>query len=190
MAGRWSHGRWGSVAVCVLAFTLAGCGSTGSKGATSNHNERVTTTTAVPQTTVPSVGPTESETSYKASATAITIAELVNGRLNAPNLPIGTLVTFTGTIQRLLQGGSGQTSGLILKDTTSSVTVCIPLSTRAVTADAATAGFMSAMDTVTIWGAWEGTASAAGRPVCPTSSTVVSEMYLTDDTTGHSDDGT
>jgi hypothetical protein len=173
----------------LIALTIAGCGSTlGTKGAISNHNENPTTTTSVPQSTAPNENPPEGEASYKDSAQAISIEELVDGRVNAPNLAVGTVVTFTGVIQQFLYYSSGHASGLIIKDATSSTTVCVQLSTQASTADQDTLSFMNVMDMVTIWGEWQGTASVANHPPCPTTSpTVVSEMYLTDTTTGNSD---
>jgi hypothetical protein len=73
-----------------------------------------------PQTTSPAVTTPAEEASYKESAGVVTIEQLVIGRINAPNFPIGTVVTFSGTIEQLLHYSSGQVSGLILKDLNSS----------------------------------------------------------------------
>jgi hypothetical protein len=144
-----------------------------------------TTTTAATTTTTAPVG----ETSYKDSAQAITVQELVDGRVNAPNLAIGTVVTFSGVLQQLLFSDPGQVGGLILADTTSSASICIQLSARATTDDESMSNFMNVTDMVTIWGAWQGTGSVADFPLGPkTCPAVVAESYLRDTTTGQSDD--
>jgi hypothetical protein len=138
---------------------------------------------------MPVVHPPAGEAPYKDAAQAVTIQQLVDGRVNAPSFSIGTIVTFTGVIQTILSNGAGQASGLIIDDPTSSVTICVRLSARARTADQSTPNFMKATDTVTIWGEWLGPASVVSSPSGSTMyPAVVSEMYLTDTTTGRSDD--
>lgn len=125
------------------------------------------------------------ETAYEDSAELVTIGQLVNGRINAPTISVGAVVTFSGTIQRLLHNGTGQTSGLLLTDSTSDA-LCVRLSARAIADDSES---MAPMDTVTIWGTWQAAGSLpnypSGQTSCPG---LVDEVFFSDATSGASDD--
>lgn len=178
------------VAASFVALVLAGCASTPRthSAASSQSREHTTTIPLVPQTTSPVVNTPAGEASYKDDAEVVTIEQLVNGRINAPTFSVGTVVTISGTIQRFLHYSSGQVSGLILKDSTSSTVICVRLSARASAADGRTSNLMDPMDVVTIWGAWRAAASVDNYPAGPTSyPAVVNEMFLSDSTTGASD---
>lgn len=177
------------VAATLVVLTLAGCASNpGTPGAASNQPKTHTSTTPlVPQSTSPVVSTPAAEAAYKDSAEVVTIGQLVNGRINAPTFSVGTVVTFSGTIQRLLHSRSGQVTGLILKDSTADV-ICVRLSTRASTADGHTSDLMNPMDLVTVWGTWQAAASVDSYPPGTTTyPSVVNEMFLSDSTTGASD---
>jgi hypothetical protein len=181
------------VAATFVAATLSACASSpGTPGAASTQGASHTPTTSLtPQPTPPAVNTPAAEASYKESAEVVTIEQLVIGRINAPNFPIGTVVTYSGTIQRFLHYSSGQISGLILKDLHSSDVLCVHLSARASAADGNTSHFMNPMDVVTIWGVWQAAASVDNYPQGPTTyPAVVNEMFLSDSTTGTSDNVT
>jgi hypothetical protein len=178
------------IAASFVAVISCACGtSPGTNGAAANVGRGSTTTTPAPQITATTNVHSAAETSYKGSAQAVTIEQLLEGRVNAPPINVGTIVNFIGRVERFLYSGPGQVSGLILRDTTSTSTVCVQLSDRASAADVHTPHFMNSGDAVAIWGVWQGPASVdsypAGSTTCPG---VVSETYLSDTTTGRSDD--
>jgi hypothetical protein len=173
-----------------VVLALAGCSSSpGTHGAASNQTGRhSTTTSAVAHTTSPIVNTPAGEASYKNSAEVVTIEQLVDGRINAPTFPVGTLVTFSGTIERFLHYSSGKVSGLVLKDATSPAVIYVRLSDRATAADSGAPNFMDPMNVVTVWGTWQADASVENYPPGPTTySAVVKETFLSDLTTGTSD---
>jgi hypothetical protein len=179
----------GLFAVSLLVATLAGCGATSGTSGANSSQSGTTTTAPVSQATMPVVRPPAGEAGYKATANAVTIDELVNGRVNAPSFSIGTIVTFAGVIQSVLSDSSGRATGLIVDDTTSSATICVQLSARASALKESRVHFLNAKDMVTVWGAWRGPASVVNFPHGSTAYPAVTiEMYLTDTTTGQSDD--
>jgi hypothetical protein len=177
-------------AAIFLVLALGGCSSSpGTLGAASNQTgKHATTTSAVTHTTSPIVNTPAAEASYKNSAEVVTIEQLVDGRINAPTFSVGTVVTFSGTIERFLHYSSGKVSGLVLKDATSPAVIYVRLSERATAADSEAPNFMDPMDVVTVWGNWQADASVDNFPPGPTTySGVVEEVFLSDLTTGTSD---
>jgi hypothetical protein len=173
----------------LLVVALAGCGSTPRSTGGTSHYGATSTTAPISQATEPVVHPPAGEAAYKAAAQAVTTGELVNGPVNAPGYSVGLIVTFSGVIQSVLSNSTGQASGLILDDSASTSTICIRLSSEATSLKETTPNFMTVKDAVTVWGEWDGPASVASYPAGSTMyPAVVSEMYLTDTTTGQSDD--
>jgi hypothetical protein len=174
------------IVISFLALTAAACASTGPHGTQGNHTENQ----AVPPATTPQDSPiiktAAAEAAYKDSAEVVTIGQLVNGRINAPTFAVGTVVTFTGTIERFIYVKSGLIVGLILQDSSSDV-LYIRLSTRAIAAQAETPHFLNPSDVVTVWGAWLAAASLNTSSGPTSYPAIVSEVFLSDSVTGTSD---
>lgn len=138
------------------------------------------TTTPPPATSTPAPATTlQTPAGYKASAQNVTVSHLVND----PSIYDGTVVTFTGTIVNFLQDSSGVTTAMNVSDPNDPTSIVyVQLSP---TADVTQ---MNKSDTVTIWGDGQGTASGTNAFGATINVSAVSETYLTNTSTGYSDD--
>jgi hypothetical protein len=111
-------------------------------------------------------------------ATSATITQMADD----PSHYNGESVAFTGTIDSFLQDSSGDTTAMNVSDPNDPTsTVYVQLSS---TADVTQ---MSKEDTVMIWGDAQGTVSGKNAFGGTVTQAAVTEVYLTDSTSGYSD---
>jgi hypothetical protein len=106
----------------------------------------------------------------------------VSQQVNSPSTYDGTSVTFQATIVNFLQDSSGDTTAMNVSDpndVTSELYVQLSLY--------ADVTQMNKGDTITIWGDGQGTVSGKNAFGGTITEAAVTEVYLTDTTTGYVD---